>query len=265
MLHRMRSTWLAGAGAVLLVLSMSGLAAAATLVSDTSPEASVPTEPLVSATISTFEDINANGIDDDCETAVVAADAAIVTAALAAVDTNADGTISTTEAAQSSWVGGLNCNHGGYVSGVAGTSGDECDAAETPETPEAPEADASTENQDEAPEADAVTSTVVVTVPCVEDLQSPDATAPAAVCPVVPVVTPPVVVDPTVPVLPNAHGKAVSLVAQSDAVGGKNCNHGGAVSEAAHAAKADKLAKADHVKPLHATKAKTHGKHAAQN
>ncbi|HEU4571804.1 MAG TPA: hypothetical protein VFR93_03890, partial [Candidatus Limnocylindrales bacterium] len=33
---------------------------------------------------------------------------------------------------------------------------------------------------------------------------------------------------------PNAHGKAVSEVAKSDAVGGKNCNHGGAVSEAAH-------------------------------
>jgi hypothetical protein len=34
---------------------------------------------------------------------------------------------------------------------------------------------------------------------------------------------------------PNAHGKAVSTVAQDKtAVGGKNCNHGGAVSEAAH-------------------------------
>ena len=36
-------------------------------------------------------------------------------------------------------------------------------------------------------------------------------------------------------VTPNAHGKAVSAVAQDEtAVGGKNCNHGGAVSEAAH-------------------------------
>jgi hypothetical protein len=33
---------------------------------------------------------------------------------------------------------------------------------------------------------------------------------------------------------PNAHGKSVSDVAQSGAIGGKNCNHGGAVSEAAH-------------------------------
>ena len=40
------------------------------------------------------------------------------------------------------------------------------------------------------------------------------------------------VLDPA----PNAHGVAVSTVAQSAAVGGKNCNHGGAVSEAAKAA-----------------------------
>ncbi len=33
---------------------------------------------------------------------------------------------------------------------------------------------------------------------------------------------------------PNAHGKAVSKVAQDKtAIGGKNCNHGGAVSEVA--------------------------------
>ena len=57
----MRSKSLAGAGAVLLVLSMTGLAAAATLVDDTTP-----------ATLSTFEDLNGNGIDDDCETAVTA-------------------------------------------------------------------------------------------------------------------------------------------------------------------------------------------------
>ena len=61
MVHHMRSKWLAGAGAVLLALSMTGLAAAATVVDDTAP-----------ATIATFEDLNGNGIDDDCETAVVA-------------------------------------------------------------------------------------------------------------------------------------------------------------------------------------------------
>ena len=38
---------------------------------------------------------------------------------MAAVDVNADGVISVTEAAHSGWVGGKNCNHGGYVSRVA--------------------------------------------------------------------------------------------------------------------------------------------------
>ena len=110
---------------MLLVLSMSGLASAATLVDDTTP-----------ATIATFEDLNGNGIDDDCETAVTANPDA-VTLAMAAVDANADGVISTTEAAQSDWVGGVNCNHGGYVSTVAKSSGDACDAADAPEAPEA--------------------------------------------------------------------------------------------------------------------------------
>ena len=36
-----------------------------------------------------------------------------------AADLNGDGTISVTEAAQSGWTGGVNCNHGGYVSQVA--------------------------------------------------------------------------------------------------------------------------------------------------
>ena len=92
---------------MLLVLSMTGLAAAAPLVDDTTP-----------ATLATFEDLNGNGIDDDCETAVTA-DAAAVTAAMAAVDLDADGVVSTSEAAHSGWIGGKNCNHGGYVSWVA--------------------------------------------------------------------------------------------------------------------------------------------------
>ncbi len=39
--------------------------------------------------------------------------------------------------------------------------------------------------------------------------------------------------DPALDEQKNGHGKWVSMVAQSDAIGGKNCNHGGAVSEAA--------------------------------
>lgn len=49
------------------------------------------------------------------------------------------------------------------------------------------------------------------------------------------------VYDPT---LFSGFGAYVSAVAQSDAIGGKNCNHGGAVSEAVKAAKAE--AKAAH-------------------
>ena len=39
--------------------------------------------------------------------------------------------------------------------------------------------------------------------------------------------------DPALDDQKNGHGKWVSTVATSDAIGGKNCNHGGAVSEAA--------------------------------
>jgi len=61
--------------------------------------------------------------------------------------------------------------------------------------------------------------------------------------------------DTTVDEAPNAHGKAVSKVAQdTDAVGGKNCNHGGAVSKVAKE-KGDK----EHGKP-DADRKEKHGK-----
>jgi hypothetical protein len=113
-------------------------------------------------------------------------------AAFAAADLDGDGAISVTEAAQSGWTGGLNCNHGGYVSQVA-TAEDEAD--------------------DEAEE-------------------EVDETEPAeeAECEVVAAPEPDPAFDPTAPYY---HGAWVAWVAGSDAVGGKNCNHGGAVSEAA--------------------------------
>jgi hypothetical protein len=240
MLKHLRSTWLAGAGAALLVLSMTGLAAAATLVDDTTP-----------ATLSTFEDLNGNGIDDDCETAV-AADAAAVTAAMAAVDVDADGVISVTEAAHSAWVGGTNCNHGGYVSTVAGAASDECDE------------DAGGETEDESaeePNHAAIETAPVASADCTED-ETEDAEQAeteedaAKVC----TVAPPVEGAPVA--APMSHVE----VAQSDAVGGKNCNHGGAVSESAKAAKAERdAAKAEKRSArelkAHGHKAKLHGKH----
>jgi hypothetical protein len=245
MLRRLRSTWLAGGGAFLLVVSLSGIASAAPLVTDTQ----------------TFVDMDGNGVADSCQAAVLA-DPVAGAASFAAADTDADGTISVTEAAHSGWIGGANCNHGGYVSSVANAAGD---TAETCDTGTPPAADGDTDDgsadgdTDEDGDAPAVVATTVSTVApaadCTEDPADPTEDAPVteappAVCLVVTTVAP--VVDAPVDAAPNAHGKAVSLVAQSDAVGGKNCNHGGAVSAAA---------KKDHGADA-AAKAAKHAKHA---
>ncbi len=241
---------------MLLVLSMTGLAAAATLVDDTTP-----------ATLSTFEDLNGNGIDDDCETAVTA-DAAAVTLAMADVDVNADGVISTTEAAHSGWVGGKNCNHGGYVSMVAHGSADDCDEAESPEAPEATtdenEADDSAEDSDHAA-IETSTGTPTVAADCSEEApEADDAHAAArAACEAA------LAAGTTVVLVPMTHTE----LAHSDVVGGKNCNHGGAVSEANKAAKAEREAaksaarearQAAHAAKIHG-KANKHSKHGGQN
>ena len=106
-----RSKWLAGSGALLLTLSLSGMVAAVE---------PVVTDPVVTVdTTATFEDLNGDGIDDDCTVAVEVLDQVAVDAEVATVDTNADGVISTSEAAQSPRTGGKNCNHGGYVSWIA--------------------------------------------------------------------------------------------------------------------------------------------------
>ena len=209
---------------MLLVLTMSGLAAAATLVDDTTP-----------ATLATFEDLDGNGIDDDCETAVTAAPDA-VTAAMAAVDTDANGVISVPEAAHSDWVGGTNCNHGGYVSTVAGASADECDEAEAPEAPEGTTEDADEGSGDSEPTAiEASTDTLTAAADCAEatldEVESETDDAAKAACEAG------VVVDPTV-LAAMTHVE----IAQSELVGGKNCNHGGLVSESAKAQKAEKQA-----------------------
>ena len=186
MFARIRSRLLAGGGGLALTLAMAGVVAAATVVTTL---VSTPTDPAapVADTTTTFEDLDGNGVDDDCQAEVVE-DPVAAASAQAAVDENGDGTISVTEAAHSDRTGGTNCNHGGYVSSVA---------------------------QD----ADTADETTEETTVCETTSETTEAAPVEAV-------------DPA-DLAANAHGQAVSDVAHSKDVGGKNCNHGGAVSEAA--------------------------------
>jgi hypothetical protein len=266
MLSRLRSTLLAWGGALILVVSASGLVAAASLVGDTPTTEGTLTTPTVTDTSATFVDLNGDGIDDACQDAVVA-DQTAADATVKAADTNADGTISVSESAHTDWVGGTNCNHGGYVSGVARASGDEC-AAGTPA------------GSDEGADGGTPTGTLVMadrdegsdggegadeaTEPETDKGDQADCSGDTQQTTTTDQQTPPAECQPTTPetstttsdgqapddTAPNAHGLAVSTVAQSDAVGGKNCNHGGAVSEAA---------KKDHGTDAHGNAAKHAG------
>jgi hypothetical protein len=215
MVKRLRSTGLAGTGALFLVLVIAGIAAGRTVLAEVAP----------TATIASFEDTNGNGIDDDCEENVVPLPDGGAAAELL-VDLDGDGTISTSEAAQSGRIGGKNCNHGGYVSWVAQGS---C----VPVVPVT------------APVTEGVTGPLVGVVADVTPTTAETCAAEAPTTEVAPttvcVAIPPPVRDPALDLQKNGHGKWVSTVAQSDAIGGKNCNHGGAVSDAAkkdHAAAA---------------------------
>jgi hypothetical protein len=188
MLNRPR-TWLAAPGALLLVLALTGGALGANVLT-TGPAPEEVTDPLVVDTTASWEDLDGNGVDDDCQE-IVEADAEAALAAFDAADSDGDGTLSVEEVAHTDWAGGANCNHGGVVSFVAHLQSE--DDEETTE--------------DEAEEAAAAAEACEATE--VEPF------------------------DPTV----GSFGEYVSTIAGSDAVGGTNCNHGGAVSEAAHAAK----------------------------
>ena len=145
--------------ALFLVLSLSGVADGVT------PPDAEP-DPVVVDTTATFEDIDGNGIDDDCQETAAVADAEAAAAELLTVDVDADGVISTTEAAHSDRTGGTNCNHGGYVSWIAHQKHD-CVAEPTDETTEPAEG--------ETDETDETVELVVTTPPDAE----PDADAEA--------------------------------------------------------------------------------------
>jgi hypothetical protein len=171
--------------------------------------------------VAAFVDTNGNDIDDTCEDpATIVADPTAADAAEKAVDQNGDGTISVSEAAQSGRIGGKNCNHGGYVSWVAHGSCPDAATAPEPALVTGPALDEEPSTTCDEPTAEE---------PTTDESTTDEAAAPATEC----VEVPPPDRDPALDEQKNGHGKWVSTVAQSDAKGGKNCNHGGAVSEAA--------------------------------
>jgi len=224
-----------------LVLSISGLVAAATI---TAAGTAPVVDPALTAA-QTFVDVNGDGIDDTCQTGVVA-NIVAAAAAQSAADLNGDGVISVSEAAASGRTGGTNCNHGGYVSVVAHSFGQTCDGTESAagtESSDASETDNSetvtTVTTDTTTTDTATITTTTDTTTCSTDstldaVTTTSETASTTTCTTTTSSTTDTTSSTTTDTAPNAHGKAVSEVAQSDAVGGKNCNHGGAVSEAAH-------------------------------
>lgn len=175
--------------------------------------------------VAAFVDLNGNDIDDSCEDpATFEVDEVAAKAAEEAVDLDGDGTISVSEAAQSDRIGGENCNHGGYVSWVAhGSCPDPTPTPVLPALVTGPDPDAAT--------TDSTTETSTCDEPVEEPTEAAtdEATTADQTCEEI---APPER-DPALDEQKNGHGKWVSSVAQSDAKGGKNCNHGGAVSEAA--------------------------------
>ncbi len=234
MFTRLRTGWLAGGTALLLMLALTGVALGADSALDGTTGDPVPAEETVD-TIGTFEDLDGDGVDDDCQDAEAVADEEAVAAALAAADLNGDGVISVFEAAQTDWVGGKNCNHGGYVSGVAHGDDEACESETT--EPEVGDAEDGEETGDAALlalEDEVVDETEDPTEACADEDEVVDEDeedeAAETVCEAVPA--------PELPAEFTTVGAWVSLVARSDATGGKNCNHGGAVSAAAKAAQA---------------------------
>jgi len=240
-----RPTWVTAAWAVLLLVLVA-FAASQTRLSQAPP----------TGMVAAFVDLNGNDIDDSCEDPeTVEPDETKAAEAEAAVDTNDDGTISVSEAAHSDRIGGKNCNHGGYVSWVAhGSCPDPAPAEPVSALVTGPALDA-------AP----VTTEACAEAPAEEPTD--EAAPPVTEC----VEIPPPERDPALDEQKNGHGKWVSSVARSDARGGKNCNHGGAVSEAAkkdhEAAKAARdAAKAERKAAREAAKlAKEHGKGKSKN
>ena len=217
MSHALRASRLTPIWVLLGTLLIVGFAAGAV------GRSSAPPTGLVAA----YVDINGNGIDDTCEAGDIVADPDAAAADDEAVDLDGDGTISVSEAAQSDRIGGVNCNHGGYVSWVA--HGSCADPTPTPPQPALVTGDAP---EDATDETSAGSTSCDATADQPTEEESTDSTEQAADTTCVEV--PPPDRDPALDQQKNGHGKWVSTVAQSDAIGGKNCNHGGYVSSVAN-------------------------------
>ena len=238
MFDRLRNGTLAGGAALLLVLALSGMALGATVTSDAAPAPA-------------FVDLDGDGVADHCQTEAAVANVEAAQAAFEAADLNDDGEISVSEAAQTGWTGGVNCNHGGYVSEVAQAEEEACET-ETTEPEGTEEAAEGTEETTEGTEEEAAPEEETADCEAAEEEETTEETEEAAAdetCEAVPAPEP----DPTTDTSTWNHGAWVRWVAQSDATGGKNCNHGGAVSEASKAA--NEVAKAEREAQREAAKA----------
>ena len=237
MFDRLRSGVFAGGGALLLVLALAGMAMGASLTSDSAP-----------ATDTSFVDLDGNGVADHCQAEAAVDNAELAQTAFEAADLNDDGEISVSEAAQSGWTGGANCNHGGYVSEVA--HGDEaCEDETTEETTEEPTEETTEEEaapEDETSDCEAEDAEEATTEDAADEETCEAVEAPA--------------LDPATDTSEWNHGDWVTWVSKSDATGGKNCNHGGAVSEASKAA--NEAAKAERAAERAAAKAERDAKKA---
>jgi hypothetical protein len=214
MFDRLRNGAFAGGGALLLVLALSGMAAGASLTSDSAP-----------AGDTSFVDVDGDGVADHCQTEAAVENTEDAQAAFDAADLNGDGVISVFEAAQTGWTGGVNCNHGGYVSEVAQADEEACETETT--EPEGTEETTEGTEEEAAPEEETADCAAEESEEEAEEAETADETCEAVAAPEL---------DPATDTSTWNHGAWVTWVSKSEATGGKNCNHGGAVSEASKAA-----------------------------
>jgi hypothetical protein len=235
MLTRLRTRWFAGAGALLLILAMSGAALGADNAGGTAGDG---TTAQVIVPDQTDCDTGTGGDEaEDGETG--ASEPGDADEATETDETDGDEAEQGDETDETDGDEAEQGDETDETDGDEAEQGDETDETDGDEAEQGDENDegddACADDESSSPEADNETDTETdaeeaakADVPCVE------------------VPAPPF--DPVIFTGPGAFGAYVSSVANSEAVGGKNCNHGGAVSAAVHAAKAAAKAARDAAK-----------------